>query len=172
MLSDMGNGVGTALANRVAPISAAWPMKSGLAKIDAFAPLGLVASGDPYSIDAGRRRMPHRETRAGSRRSVRRRPRRSARISVRRLRSKPRASYSASGYGRGARPVGDRRYRPAGRALGQRTMARRQAGDARLGAVGPCSRRRQGPRTRRRDGRHGPRFQSLGMGARVLHDRR
>ena len=47
--------------------SAAWPTRSTMAKVDAFAPLGLVTSGDPYTHRRRQRRMPHRATRAGCR---------------------------------------------------------------------------------------------------------
>jgi CO/xanthine dehydrogenase Mo-binding subunit len=47
---EMGTAIGTALANRVAAIIGGVADEVTLAKVDAFAPLGLVASGDPYSI--------------------------------------------------------------------------------------------------------------------------
>ena len=65
---------------------------------------------------------------------------------------------------------GIRQKRPAGRAMGQRTMAGSQAGDARSGAVGFRDARGEGARARRRHRRDGPWLQSLGMVARILHD--
>ena len=47
---EMGTGVGTALANRVAAIIGGMSDEVTVANVDAYAPLGLVTSGDPYSI--------------------------------------------------------------------------------------------------------------------------
>jgi CO/xanthine dehydrogenase Mo-binding subunit len=57
---EMGTAIGTALANRVAAIIGAVADEVAMARVDAFAPLGLVTSGDPFSItqatqDAGSR---------------------------------------------------------------------------------------------------------------------
>jgi CO/xanthine dehydrogenase Mo-binding subunit len=47
---EMGTAIGTALANRVAAIIGGMADEVTVAKVDAFAPLGLVTSGNPYSI--------------------------------------------------------------------------------------------------------------------------
>src|SRR4029453_1647987 len=47
---EMGTGIGTALANRVAAILGGVADEVTLARVDAFAPLELVTSGDPYTI--------------------------------------------------------------------------------------------------------------------------
>ena len=55
---EMGNGIGTALANRVAGHMGGVADEVSVARIDTFDALGLVTSGDPYTMDqadAGRR---------------------------------------------------------------------------------------------------------------------
>jgi CO/xanthine dehydrogenase Mo-binding subunit len=47
---EMGTAIGTALANRVATIVGGMADEVTVAKVDAFAPLGLVTSGNPYNI--------------------------------------------------------------------------------------------------------------------------
>jgi CO/xanthine dehydrogenase Mo-binding subunit len=49
--AEMGNGLGTALANRVAAHLGGVADEVALQQADAFAPLGLVSSGDPFTID-------------------------------------------------------------------------------------------------------------------------
>ena len=49
--TEMGTGVGTAVGNRVAAYLGGVADEVALAQIDAFAPLALVKSGDPYTID-------------------------------------------------------------------------------------------------------------------------
>ncbi|HET8919086.1 MAG TPA: molybdopterin cofactor-binding domain-containing protein [Xanthobacteraceae bacterium] len=49
--TEMGTGVGTAVANRVAAHLGGVANEVALAQIDAFGPLALVKSGDPYTID-------------------------------------------------------------------------------------------------------------------------
>jgi CO/xanthine dehydrogenase Mo-binding subunit len=48
---EMGNGIGTALANRVAYHLGSVAEAVSVARIDTFGPLGLVTSGDPYAMD-------------------------------------------------------------------------------------------------------------------------
>ena len=48
---EMGNGVGTAAANRVAAHLGAVADEVSVANLQAFAALGLVSSGDPYTMD-------------------------------------------------------------------------------------------------------------------------
>ncbi|MBG0803406.1 molybdopterin-dependent oxidoreductase [Methylocystis sp. H4A] len=48
---EMGNGIGTALANRVAAHLGAVADEVAVAEVDRFAALGLVTSGDPYTMD-------------------------------------------------------------------------------------------------------------------------
>ena len=48
---EMGNGIGTALANRVALQIGGVADEVAVSRIDSFDPLGLVSSGDPYSMD-------------------------------------------------------------------------------------------------------------------------
>jgi CO/xanthine dehydrogenase Mo-binding subunit len=50
---EMGNGVGTALANRVAAYLGGIADEVAVAQVDTFAPLALVTSGDSYSIKQG-----------------------------------------------------------------------------------------------------------------------
>jgi hypothetical protein len=47
----MGNGLGTALANRVAAHLGGVADEVALMQVDTFGPLGLVSSGDPFTID-------------------------------------------------------------------------------------------------------------------------
>ena len=49
--AEMGNGIGTAVANRVAAYLGGVADEVALAQVDAFGPLALVTSGDPYTID-------------------------------------------------------------------------------------------------------------------------
>jgi CO/xanthine dehydrogenase Mo-binding subunit len=49
--TEMGNGLGTAVANRVAAYLGGVADEVALAQIDAFGPLALMKSGDPYTID-------------------------------------------------------------------------------------------------------------------------
>jgi CO/xanthine dehydrogenase Mo-binding subunit len=49
--AEMGNGLGTALANRVAAHLGGVADEVALMQVDTFAPLGLVDSGDPFTID-------------------------------------------------------------------------------------------------------------------------
>jgi CO/xanthine dehydrogenase Mo-binding subunit len=49
--TEMGTGLGTAVANRVAHYLGGVADEVALAQIDAFGPLALVKSGDPYTID-------------------------------------------------------------------------------------------------------------------------
>ena len=49
--TEMGNGLGTAVANRVAAYLGGVADEVALAQVDAFGPLALVKSGDPYTID-------------------------------------------------------------------------------------------------------------------------
>jgi CO/xanthine dehydrogenase Mo-binding subunit len=48
---EMGTAVGTALANRVAAHLGAVADEVSLARVDTYAPLALVTSGDPYTMD-------------------------------------------------------------------------------------------------------------------------
>jgi CO/xanthine dehydrogenase Mo-binding subunit len=48
---EMGNGIGTALANRVAIHLGAVADEVSVARVDSYDALGLVTSGDPYTID-------------------------------------------------------------------------------------------------------------------------
>ncbi len=48
--TEMGNGIGTALANRVANQLGAVADEVTVARIDRYAPLGLVTSGNPYTM--------------------------------------------------------------------------------------------------------------------------
>lgn len=47
---EMGNGIGTAVANRVAGLLGRRADEVSVARIDAFDELGLVTSGDPYTL--------------------------------------------------------------------------------------------------------------------------
>ena len=49
--TEMGNGIGTALANRVAIISVRVADEVSVARVDTYDALGLVTSGDPYTMD-------------------------------------------------------------------------------------------------------------------------
>ena len=49
--AEMGNGLGTALANRVARHLGGFANEVALQQVDTFAPLDLVSSGDPFTID-------------------------------------------------------------------------------------------------------------------------
>ncbi len=48
---EMGNGVGTAVANRVATYLGGVADEVTVAEVDTFGPLALVTSGDPYAMD-------------------------------------------------------------------------------------------------------------------------
>ena len=77
---EMGNGIGTALANRVAIHLGAVADEVSVARVDSYDVLGLVTSGDPYTMDQ-KTQDGRRKTRAGCPRSVRRPAPRSARMS-------------------------------------------------------------------------------------------
>src|SRR6476660_4547193 len=47
----MGNGLGTALANRIARHLGGFAVEVALQQVDTFGPLDLVESGDPFAID-------------------------------------------------------------------------------------------------------------------------
>jgi CO/xanthine dehydrogenase Mo-binding subunit len=49
--TEMGNGIGTALANRVAMHLGAVADEVSVARVDTYDALGLVSSGDPYTMD-------------------------------------------------------------------------------------------------------------------------
>jgi CO/xanthine dehydrogenase Mo-binding subunit len=49
--TEMGNGIGTALANRVAIHLGAIADEVSVARVDTYDALGLVTSGDPYTMD-------------------------------------------------------------------------------------------------------------------------
>ena len=49
--TEMGNGIGTALANRVALHLGAVADEVSVARVDSYDALGLVTSGDPYTMD-------------------------------------------------------------------------------------------------------------------------
>ena len=49
--TEMGNGIGTALANRVAIHLGAVADEVSVARVDTYDALGLVTSGDPYTMD-------------------------------------------------------------------------------------------------------------------------
>jgi CO/xanthine dehydrogenase Mo-binding subunit len=48
---EMGTGIGTALANRVATILGGVADEVAMSQVDAFGPLALVKSGDPYAME-------------------------------------------------------------------------------------------------------------------------
>jgi len=48
---EMGNGIGTAIANRVAAYLGGVADEVAVLQVDTFGPLALVTSGDPYSMD-------------------------------------------------------------------------------------------------------------------------
>ncbi|WP_429022482.1 xanthine dehydrogenase family protein molybdopterin-binding subunit [Bradyrhizobium sp. I1.14.4] len=48
---EMGNGIGTALANRVASYLGAVADEVAVSRVDSYEALGLVSSGDPYTMD-------------------------------------------------------------------------------------------------------------------------
>jgi CO/xanthine dehydrogenase Mo-binding subunit len=48
---EMGNGIGTAVANRVAATLGGVADEVSVAQVGVFGPLGLVTSGDPFAID-------------------------------------------------------------------------------------------------------------------------
>jgi CO/xanthine dehydrogenase Mo-binding subunit len=60
---DMGNAVATALANRVAAVIGGVADEVTVANVDAYAPLGLVTSGDPYSITQSEQDAASRDSR-------------------------------------------------------------------------------------------------------------
>ena len=68
---EMGNGIGTALANRVAMHLGGVADEVSVSRVDSIDALGLVTSGDPYTMDQ-KTQDRRRKIRAGCRRSVRR----------------------------------------------------------------------------------------------------
>jgi CO/xanthine dehydrogenase Mo-binding subunit len=48
--AEMGTGIGTAIAHRTALIIGGMADEVSVARVDSYAPLGLVTSGDPYTI--------------------------------------------------------------------------------------------------------------------------
>lgn len=97
---EMGNGIGTALANRVAGHLGTVADEVAVSRVDSYDALGLVTSGDPYTRWIRRPRISPRRTRAGCLRSARRPAHRSVPMSARIRRPRRRASSSASACGR------------------------------------------------------------------------
>jgi len=60
---EMGTAIGTALANRVAAVIGGVSDEVSVANIEAYAPLALVTSGDPYSITQSEQDVASRNTR-------------------------------------------------------------------------------------------------------------
>jgi len=60
---EMGNGIGTALANRVAAHLGAVADEVAVAEVDGFSALGLVTSGDPYTMDQATQNLLQRDPR-------------------------------------------------------------------------------------------------------------
>ena len=96
---EMGNGIGTAIANRVALHLGGVADEVAVSRIDSFDALGLVSSGDPYTMDQATQDAAE-GIRAGCRRSAPRPAPRSAPMSAPRRRPRRPGSSSASACGR------------------------------------------------------------------------
>ena len=120
---EMGNGVGTALANRVALHLGGVADEVSVAQVDASRRSGSSRPAIPARW-IRRRRTPRNAIRAGCRRSARRRAPRSAPMSARMARPRPRASSSASACGRRRSSCGASRRPIRGRSNGRRRDGR------------------------------------------------
>ena len=169
---DMGNGIGTALANRVAAHLGGVADEVTVHEVDSYGPLALVTSGDSRTMNQATQDAAAEKSAlgAGDQHCHLRLERRACR-------------HAGGGRGRarhiplrfvagGARPVGHRADRSDGQAMGGRALERRTAGDAGLGAAGVARDRRQSPCAQFRDRGHGARLLPLGVVAGDLPDRR
>ena len=169
---DMGNGIGTALANRVAAHLGGVADEVRVHEVDAYGPLGLVTSGFARTMNQATLDAVAKNPRwvPGDQQSYLRLERRACR-------------HASSGRGRarhiplrlvagGARPVGYCANQSCGQAMGGGALERRAPADGGLGAALVARDRRQSPCAQRRDGRHGARLLALGVVAGDLPDRR
>ena len=170
--AEMGNGLGTALANRVASASGRF---RGRSRAPASRHIRSARSRElrrPLhhgSEDAGRRGA---QSALGacdqfSDRRLDRRPCRDTPSSRGRARHLPLRPLAGS-----ARIVGHRAQRSQGQGLGEGPVERRAIGDAGTDAASFAGSRRKGACAQRRDRRDGARLQPLGLGARDLRSRR
>ena len=161
--AEMGNGIGTAAANRVAAHLGGVADEVAVAQIDTFGPLALVTSGELLhheSEDAGRGGA---QSALGacdlfSYRRLDRRACRDARGSRGRARRVP--LWSLAG---GARTVGHRAERSQGQRMEDGALERRATGHSRTGATLPTGGRCKGACAQWSNRGDGARLQSLGM---------
>jgi CO/xanthine dehydrogenase Mo-binding subunit len=165
---EMGNGIGTAAANRVAAHLGAVADEIALAQVDTFGPLALVTSGDSHteSEDAGRGGA---QSALGacdqfSYRRLDRRAGRDTRGSRGRARRVPLRSVAG-----GARIVGHCAERSQGQPMGDGALEGRATGHGGAGANALVGGRGKGACAQWRDRGNGARLQSLGMVASDLH---
>jgi CO/xanthine dehydrogenase Mo-binding subunit len=157
---EMGTAIGTALVNRVAAVIGGVADEVSVANIEAYAPLGLVTSGDPFTITQSEQDEGARNPRwVPSISSVS-----SASIG---------AHISTHGAFEAARVIFRFGLWPAARrAVGPGAVERTASGHARSAAARVCHACGENACTRRRYRGHGARVQSLGMGERILCARR
>ena len=160
---EMGCAIGTAVANRVAIHLGGVADEVALAQVDAFAPLALVKTGDPFTM--------HQKTQDAGARNPRWVPEigspSSASIGAH-------VSTHAAGRSRAhhlplrivagrSRIVGHRAERSSGQAMGSGALEGSAIDRARPRPAGAGGRRGKGPRPQRGDRRDDPRLQSLGL---------
>ena len=168
---EMGTGVGTALANRVAAVIGGVADEVTVANVEAYAPLALVTSGDPFSITQSEQDAASPNPRwvpaisSVSSASI------GAHISTHGACEAARVIFRFGLWPAALELWGIAKTDPRAGAMGQSAMARTPADDARSGAVGSRSARGESARARRCHRSDGARLQSLGMVARILRGR-
>ena len=169
---EMGTGIGTAVANRVAAHLGSVADEIALAQVDTFGPLALVTSGDSYTMEQNTAGRGGAQSTLGacdqySRHCLDRRSCRHPRGGRGRTRHLPVRSMAG-----GARIVGYRAERPESQRMEDSAVERRATGDAWTAAARLAGRRREGACAQWRDRGDGAWLQSLGMVAGDLRARR
>ena len=173
---EIGTGIATALAVRVADKLGAAADEVKLGVLDGWDVLGLVAPDDPFTITREQQDDGGEESALGSRRRAGHhrvdlgpRPHRGRRRGGERHPAlRPLAGGAGDLVGRAVRRPGRRRIRPPRR----RALCRRPLDRGRHGAARASPPRRQGARDGPRRRRDGARLQSLGLGAGELRSSR
>ena len=168
---EMGTGVGTALANRVAAVIGGVADEVTVANVEAYAPLALVTSGDPFSITQSEQDAASPNPRwvpaisSVSSASI------GAHISTHGACEAARVIFRFGLWPAALELWGIARTDPRAAQWDRSRMARPQADNAGSCAAGPHNARGESACAQRRHRSDGARVQSLGMVARVLFGR-
>ena len=163
---EMGTGIGTALANRVAAQLGSVADEVSVARVDTFGALALVTSGDPYTMTQAAQDAAQRNPRLGpGHQHSHHRLHRCARWHPCRG-SRGARHFPVRTMACGARPLAHRAVGRQGETMGRGAMEGRAAARARPGATRAAGHRAKGARAQFRDRRNGARFLALGLVAR------